>query len=195
MTRGPGMAAGRLLLAGILLIYPVAVYLLLDRLGAGVLGILLVVLLALRLNALTSILPRRAYLIAIAIALAGAVTVLGDSTLALKSYPTIISLLLLIVFGYTVLVPPSMVARIAKLAGSQFTARTAAYTRAVTIVWCAFFAINAFVSAWISVSGSMEAWTFYNGFFAYLIMGSLFVTEWIVRYFYKRRHHLSGGAR
>ena len=78
MTRGPGLAAGRLLLAGILLIYPVAVYLLLDRLGAGVLGILLVVLLALRLNALTSVLPRRAYLIAIAIALAGAVTVLGE---------------------------------------------------------------------------------------------------------------------
>jgi uncharacterized membrane protein len=195
MTPGPGITAGRFMLAGILLLYPLAVYWLLDTLGAAVLGILLIALLALRLNAVTDLLPGRAYFLVIAIALAGAVTLLGGGTLALKSYPTIISLILLAVFGYTVLVPPSMVERIAKAAGSRFTHRTAPYTRRVTIVWCVFFAINAFVSAWISVSGSMEAWTFYNGFFAYVIMGAFFVTELVVRYFYKRHHQIPSGLR
>ena len=195
MTHEPGMAAGRLLLAGILLLYPLAVYFLLDTLGAGVLGIILIVLLGFRLNAVTDLLPGRAYFLAIAIALAGALTVLGDATLALKSYPTMINLMLLAVFGYTLFEPPSMVERIAKLAGSEFSDRTAPYTRKVTIVWCVFFAINAFVSAWISVAGSMEAWAFYNGLFAYVIMSALFATELVVRYFYKRHHRISSGVR
>lgn len=194
MTRGPGRSAGRLLLAGILLLYPLTIYLLLDRLGAATLGLLLIVLLALRFKTVTDLLPGRTYVLAIAIALAGAVTVLGGSTMALKSYPTIISLLLLTAFGYTILAPPSMVERFAKAAGSQLTDRTASYTRGVTIVWCAFFAVNAIVSAWISVSGSLEAWAFYNGFFAYVIMGTLFVSEMIIRYFYKRHHGISSGA-
>ena len=195
MTHGQGVAAGRLLLAGILLLYPLVVYLLLDTLGAAVLGILLIVLLAFRLNAVTDLLPRRAYFLASAIVLAGAVTVLGDATLALKSYPTIINLMLLAVFGYTLFEPPSIVERIARLAGSGFSDRTAPYTRKVTIVWCVFFAINAFVAAWISVSGSMAAWVFYNGFFAYVIMSALFATELVVRYFYKRHHRISSGVR
>lgn len=195
MTRRPGMAAGRFLLAGILLLYPLAVYYLLDTLGAGILGIFLIFLLALRLNAVTDLLPGRAYFFVIAIALAGTVTLLGGGALALKSYPTIFSLILLAVFGYTLLVPPSMVERIAKMAGSKFSDRTAPYTRKVTMVWCVFFAINAFVSGWISISGSMEAWAFYNGFFAYVIMGALFATELVVRYFYKRHYQIPSGLR
>lgn len=195
MTLMSGMAAGRVLLAGILLIYPLAIYLLLDRLGPGVLGLCLIVLLALRLNAATDILPARGYLLAIAASAAAAVAVFGGATLALKSYPTMISLLLLALFGYTVLVPPSMVERIARAAGAKFSDRTVVYTRGVTLVWCLFFAINAFVSAWISIMGSMEAWAFYNGFFAYVIMGVIFVTELIFRYFYKRHHRLSKNTR
>ncbi|MDH3510038.1 MAG: hypothetical protein OER85_04185 [Gammaproteobacteria bacterium] len=195
MTRRTGVGASRWLLAGMLLLYPLAVYLLLDRLGAGVLGILLIVLLALRLNSVTDLLPGRAYFIGIAIVLAGAVTVLGGGTLALKSYPTIISLILLAVFGYTLLVPPSMVERIARIAGSEISDRIISYTRKVTIVWCIFFAANAFVSAWISVAGSIEAWAFYNGFFAYLIVGALFATELVIRYFYKRHYRISTGVR
>jgi len=193
MTRRPGRSAGRILLAGILFLYPLAVYFLLETLGAGILGILLIVLLALRLNAATDLLPGRAYFLVFAVVLAGAVTVLGGGALALKSYPTIVSLILLMAFGYTLLVPPSMVERIAKIAGSKFSDRTAPYTRKVTIVWCLFFVVNAFVSGWISVSGSMEAWAFYNGFFAYVIMGALFATELVVRYFYRRHYRIPSG--
>jgi uncharacterized membrane protein len=195
MTLMSGMAAGRMLLAGILLAYPLAVYLLLDRLGPGVLGLGLIFLLALRINAVTNILPARGYLLAMALAAAVDIAVFGGATLALKSYPTVISLLLLALFGYTVLVPPSMVERIARAAGSEFSDRTVAYTRGLTIVWCLFFAINAFISAWISISGSIETWAFYNGFFAYVIMGVIFVTELIFRYFYKRHHRISKSTR
>jgi len=195
MTPRPGMGAGRLLVAGILLLYPLAVYFLLETLGAAVLGILLIILLALRLQSVTNLLPGRTYFLVIAIVLAGAITILGGGALALKSYPTIISLMLLSVFGYTLLAPPSMIERIAKMAGSKFSDRTAPYTRKVTMVWCVFFAANAFVSGWISISGSMEAWAFYNGFFAYVIMGVLFTTELVVRYFYKRHHGIPSGLR
>ena len=191
MMPRPGMAAGRVLLAGILICYPLAVYLLLDSVGAGVLGIVLILLLVFRLNKVTEILPGRVFFVAVAIAVAGIIALLGGGAMALKFYPTLVSLLLLLVFGYTVFVPPSMVERLVRLAGKKFSSRTVPYTRGVTILWCLFFAFNAVVTASITLSGSMEAWTLYNGLIAYLIVGTLFAAEAVFRYFYKRHHQLS----
>jgi len=55
------------------------------------------------------------------------------------------------------------------------------YTRQVTRIWCAFFAVNALIAAWTALWATREVWALYNGFFAYLAMGALFAGEWILR--------------
>ncbi len=55
------------------------------------------------------------------------------------------------------------------------------YTRQVTGVWCGFFVVNAAIAVWTAVSASREIWALYNGFIAYIAMGTLFAGEWLLR--------------
>jgi uncharacterized membrane protein len=61
------------------------------------------------------------------------------------------------------------------------------YTRKVTLVWCAFFIMNA-ATALYTCFESIEIWTLYNGLISYLLAGSLFAGEWIVRQFVRKEH-------
>jgi uncharacterized membrane protein len=60
--------------------------------------------------------------------------------------------------------------------------------RKVTVVWLGFFLTNAAISAATAIGGSLETWTLYNGFISYVIMGVLFVSEWILRGFLRDAH-------
>jgi uncharacterized membrane protein len=73
--------------------------------------------------------------------------------------------------------------------------RSIAYTRAVTVLWCIFFTINATVSGAIALDGSMRAWTIYNGLLSYIIIGIIFASEYLFRQFYMRRSGLQDDTR
>jgi uncharacterized membrane protein len=107
----------------------------------------------------------------------------GDA-LILRFYPTIISLVLLSIFGLSLLRPPSMIERFATRMGMERDAAHIAYTRVVTIVWCGFFMFNAVVSAGIALGGSMGAWAIYNGLLSYILIGLIFGTEYMYRQYY-----------
>ncbi len=117
--------------------------------------------------------------------LVGAVVVallLARSPLAaLQSYPILLSLGLFCVFGYSLVRPPTVVERIARWREPDLPPDAIPYLRGVTLVWLAFFLVNAAVSAATALSGSLELWTLYNGFLSYLIMGALFAGELVVR--------------
>ncbi len=53
-----------------------------------------------------------------------------------------------------------------------------------------FFTVNGIIATLIAFSGSLTAWTIYNGLISYIIMGTLIIGELIFRYFYKRHHGL-----
>ena len=55
------------------------------------------------------------------------------------------------------------------------------YTRRLTIVWCVFFVFNGLVAFWTAVAQPDEIWALYNGFIAYLLIGSLIVGEMVFR--------------
>jgi len=57
----------------------------------------------------------------------------------------------------------------------------------VTIVWCVFLLLNGLVALWTALYASLELWTAYNGFVAYLLMGALFGGELLVRKFVRAR--------
>jgi uncharacterized membrane protein len=109
-----------------------------------------------------------------------AVLVTNSETLLLL-YPSAISASMLIVFGVTLLHPPTMVERFARLTEPELSPASVRYTRHVTQVWCAFFIGNGALAAYTAAFASREAWALYNGLIAYLLMGTLFAGERLVR--------------
>jgi len=51
----------------------------------------------------------------------------------------------------------------------------------VTQVWCGFFMLNGGIALATALWSSFEIWSLYNGLIAYLLMGTLFVGEYLVR--------------
>jgi len=116
----------------------------------------------------------------------GVLCLIINSAIILKLYPLLINILFLTTFGRTLFSPPSMIFRFAlmqdkTLRGSLNEKRIADYCRKVTYVWCGFFIINGSIAAWTIFSGSNMFWFLYNGGIAYILMGAIFVVEFIVR--------------
>lgn len=191
------MNVGKLLLGIVFVCYPLIIYLLLDEIGPALLGGGLVVMLLVRASAWQRQVPALARglpIFAVAAVAAVAVFILDDSALALKMYPSLVNLGLLTAFTYTLFRPPSMIERIARAARFEPSAGIGPYTRVVTIIWCGFFAVNGIIATVIAFSGSLGAWTVYNGLISYGAMGLLIVGELVFRHFYKRRRGLTTGG-
>ena len=112
--------------------------------------------------------------------------VLNNSGLTLKLYPVLINLIMLAVFASSLFTRQSIIERFARIHEPDLKPAAIKYTRKVTMVWCVFFIINAVISALTAIT-SLAAWTWYNGFFSYVLIGLLFAGEWLFRQYYKRR--------
>ncbi len=113
----------------------------------------------------------------------------------LKLYSVVISGTFLVVFGSTLFFEPNIIFRFATLAdkkiiGSNYENQVKAYCKKVTIVWCCFFILNGTVAACttfadkifgLSPEKAREVWAVYNGGISYVLMGILFVVEFIIR--------------
>jgi uncharacterized membrane protein len=108
--------------------------------------------------------------------------------LPLKLYPVLVNLGMLVVFGYSLYAPPSMIERMARLSDPALPAYAIAYTRRVTQVWCGFFVMNGTLALLTAVWASAAIWSLYNGVLAYVLMGCLFAGEYLVRIVVRRRH-------
>ena len=99
-----------------------------------------------------------------------------------KSYPVLVNAALALVFGTSLLRPPSVVERIARLADPSIPVEATPYLRNVTAAWVAFFVVNGSISIWTALQASLQTWTLYNGLIAYLLIGVMFAGEWTVRH-------------
>ncbi|WP_338867081.1 hypothetical protein [Myxococcus stipitatus] len=115
-----------------------------------------------------------------ALVLAGA-SMLGNHALPLKLYPVLVNAMLLSVFATSLVYPPSVIERLARLREPELPPSGVAYTRKVTQVWCGFFVLNGGIALATAVWGSDAAWALYNGLISYGLMGLLFAGEWLVR--------------
>ena len=96
--------------------------------------------------------------------------------------PALVNGAMLIAFARTLVRGPSIVETFARLRHPELLPGRAPYLRAVTAVWCGFFAVNIAVSLVLAVHGSLATWTLYNGLIAYLIVGLLLGAERVYRY-------------
>jgi uncharacterized membrane protein len=120
-------------------------------------------------------------------ALLAAASAFGNAWLPLKLYPVLVNGVLLFVFSASLVRPPSVIERLARLTEPHLPAEGVAYTRKVTQVWCGFFVLNGGIALATALWASHELWALYNGLIAYLLMGVLFGVEWLVRQRVKAR--------
>lgn len=118
------------------------------------------------------------------------VAVWSNAILPLKLYPVLVNAAMLAAFAYSLMAPPSMVERLARLREPDLPAVAVEYTRRVTQVWCGFFVVNGALAFGTAVWASEAVWSLYTGVISYLLMGALFGIEFLVRLRFKRLHHV-----
>lgn len=175
--------------AVVLLAYPFAVYFGIDKYGLSLVGILLIAALVVRVLTAQRSRVKELKQVAQISALTG-ITLVSLGLLFkqhgwLTFYPVVVNLCMLILFASSLKQPQTLIERLARLQEPDLPASGVRYTRSVTKVWCGFFVINGFVALYTCFQ-PLEVWTLYNGFISYLLAGSLFVIEWIVRQFVRR---------
>jgi len=108
--------------------------------------------------------------------------------------PAMFSTALMMSFGRSLIRPPSVVESIARMKEPEMSEEKVVYCRRVTLLWVLFFLVNASVSVVLALSAELETWTLYNGLIAYLLMGLLFLGEFLYR-LYRFPHLRQGVAR
>lgn len=136
-----------------------------------------------------------------------AYTSLTNSELALKFYPVVVNLSFLIIFAYSLFKPPSVIEIFARLQlkKTQYDINQeninihndelVKYTRKVTIIWCAFFIINAIIASWTIFHSDPQYWLIYNGMISYIFMGILIVVELVYRKFIRTNNSTNQSTR
>jgi uncharacterized membrane protein len=167
-------------LLAISLAYPFLIYFGLRVLPPADIAIGLAGLLAARIG-FASRQNRREILPYVLAGVALLIVIVRSPIIGLKTYPVLLSLTFGAVFAYSLLRPPTVVERIARLQHPELPLEANSYLRKVTMAWLGFFLINASISAATAFSGSMRIWTLYNGLVSYLAMGALFAGEFLIR--------------
>lgn len=173
-----------------LLLYPFAVYLGLNYISPFWLALCLLVLLISRLVMLRSVMAKMPWLLPATVlgGLAIITTLFTDSPMGFQLYPLMVNFAMLAVFGYSYLKPPTVIETFARLQHPNLPEQGVSYTRKVTLVWCGFFILNASISLYTALYTSFKVWTIYNGLVSYILMGTLFTVEFIVRLFVQKRY-------
>ncbi|MDA1076507.1 MAG: hypothetical protein O3A63_17385 [Proteobacteria bacterium] len=170
-------------------LYPLLVYLMIDRVGPGAIVSILAVLLFARL----ALLKGRPLLLlygAAVIATFCALAYLNEDLTVLKLYPVIVSVTLGSLCVYTLAVPPSAIERLMKAIGTEVSPQAIRYTRILTGIWAVFFVFNASMAGYTALIAPTGVWALYNGIISYGLIGLLIVLEYPVRWAYKKRHSI-----
>ena len=180
----------KLVLVVLTALYPVIVYFGLSHFSPWVFGLLLLGLFLLRFSDAGE--NRRVMLIPLLLMVIYSLSVsLFNSETLLRLYPVAVSLMMLCAFAYTLLRPPTMIARLAGLRGLEVPEDGHTYVRNLTWIWCAFFLMNMLIALYTGFQ-SREMWVLYNGLISYLLIGALLGGEVLFRIWFKRRVTLSG---
>lgn len=104
----------------------------------------------------------------------------SNSETLLRLYPALMTWGVAAIFARSLIQPPSVIERIARLQEPDLPPAGVAYTRRVTQVWLFFLLANGGV-ALATVFAGREIWMLWNGLVSYLLMGALFTGEWLYR--------------
>lgn len=104
-----------------------------------------------------------------------------DATAPLLLVPVAINGTFLYTFGSTLLAPPPLIERFARLQHADLDAAELRWCRSWTVIWTGFFALNIVVATGLSLARQVKLWALYNGLLTYVVMGCLFGVEYTIR--------------
>lgn len=166
------------LLIALTVTYPLAVYYGLQHASPRILAAALAAIIGLRLLADRQ---RRFLPVGLVLLLFSAAAIWRGDLATLRLYPVLVNLVMLGLFSWTLLSPPSLIERLARLKEPDLPPSGVRYTRRVTQAWCVFFVLNGSIAAYTALYTSLATWTLYNGLISYLLMGLLFGAEFLLR--------------
>jgi len=106
---------------------------------------------------------------------------------AVKFYPVLMNFIFFCVFFSSIFAKETVIQKIARFTDGKLDEPVFTYTKNLTYVWIVFLFINFLISL-RSLFMSDEFWALYNGCISYILVGIMFGSELIVRYFFKKRH-------
>ncbi|MEC4747112.1 hypothetical protein [Methylomicrobium sp. Wu6] len=160
--------------------YPFAVYFGIQYFEPWKIAAVLIGLLVIR-QAFGGVKALGSRLIVIAGMIFCALAIWRNDPITLRFYPVMMNGALLTLFAWSLFHPPTVIERLARLRHPDLPPSGVAYTRRVTQVWCGFFMVNGGIALATALWSSFEIWSLYNGLIAYLLMGTLFGGEYLVR--------------
>jgi uncharacterized membrane protein len=104
-----------------------------------------------------------------------------DMDLGTKAYPVLLSLAAAYVFAQSLLSPPSLIERMARVRRPTVSEGLRIYCRNLTVIWVVWLVLNAAIAAVLAVHGSDRAWALWTGVLSYVLSGILLVGEMGVR--------------
>ena len=177
-----------IVLGAVTLLFPFLALVLARPLGPMVVVLALIAVLVLRAaTGLGKSQPQALTWAALAAAGLLGVGSLINADLAMRTYPMLMSVAMLIAFALSLARPPSMIERIARVLEPELPEAGVRYTRTVTWIWCGFFLINAGVALWTALATTLATWALYNGVISYALMGVLLGGEFLLRGPIRRR--------
>lgn len=105
----------------------------------------------------------------------------------LKFYPPICNLVIFLVFFSSLFTKETVIQKFARMFGDKLEKPALIYTRNLTYIWCVFTFLNFIVSIW-TIFQSDNIWILYNGLISYILIGFLFVIEYVVRIIFRKRN-------
>lgn len=105
------------------------------------------------------------------------------SATAMYWYPVMVSMMMLLIFAGSLFSSQSLIERLARFKMPDLPPSGVRYTRKVTQIWVMFFIMNILITTVLIVTEQWQAWTVYTGIVAYVLMGVLFVGEFLYRQF------------
>lgn len=193
------MTGAKIGFAVIVIAYPLIVYFGLEHFDARIVAIVLIGMALLRLilvrnvDSLSAAMPQ-SRLVVVALLVFGILTFVSNVPALLQYYPVFMNGLMFVLFFGSLLHPPTVIERIARISTPDLPETGIAYTRKVTMVWCGFFVFNGSMALYTTLSSSLGFWAVYNSLISYSLMALLFVGEYIIRGFVKRRDAAQAGA-
>ncbi len=104
-----------------------------------------------------------------------------------KYYPPVVNFGFFIVFFSSIFQEKTVIQKIALAQDPNAGEAVMRYTRNLTYLWSAFMFVNFLISL-CTVFMSKEVWAIYNGFISYILVGTFFVIEYIVRINFMRKY-------
>jgi uncharacterized membrane protein len=161
--------------------YPFLIFFYGDRVRPAIFVAGGLVLTALQLSLLRSPVARLWRVPLMLSALVTIAIMLLDQSLAREAYPVVRSWGAAAIFAWSLVSPPSLIERFARLRYSDLPQEGVRYCRKVTVIWAVWLALNGAIAATLALRGELRLWVLWTGAISYVISGSLFLGEFAYR--------------